>query len=225
MTREPAAQQRIVLAIDRKGWRTFGRMWFGLLALTIVTLGVSGAASDGLVNGLALVGIATMLFSPMLWVPWFAFRAARSEAWIDAGPGRLTLHHPVFLTADLDLSEVTRAFYIGEASGYAKPSRCAPDFFSVREAKRWNLVLVFNEAMFVAGAARRATSVVRDISKGTACLWAPRRKQRICGVFGVMEDPTAGAGALEAAGIERLRELSPDVLRWLAGACRAGRWQ
>jgi hypothetical protein len=40
-----------------------------------------------------------------------------------------------------------------------------------------------------------------------------------------MEDPTAGAGALEAAGIERLRELPPDVLRWLAGACRTGRSQ
>jgi hypothetical protein len=164
--------ERIALALDRKGWRTFGRMWFGLLALTIVTLGVSGAASDGLVNGLALAGIVTMLFSPMFWVPWFAFRAARSEAWIDAGPGRLTLHHSVFLSADLDLSEVTRAFYVGDASGYAKPSRGAPDFFSVHEAKRWNLVLVFKEPFFVAGAPRRAPGVIRGLSKGSACLWA-----------------------------------------------------
>jgi hypothetical protein len=126
-------------------------------------------------------------------------------------------------STDVDLAGITRAFYVGDASGYAKPSRGAPDFFSVHEARRWNLVLVFNEPLALAGAPRRGPRVVRGISKGAACTWAPRRRQRIYGLFGVMDDPRAGACALEAAGIEPLRELSPDVLKWLTGAPRAGR--
>jgi hypothetical protein len=155
-------------------------------------------------------------FLPILWGGRFASRNARREAWLEVGDGRLSLHHPVFLAADLDLADVTGAFYVGDASGYAHPSAVAPDLYSVMEGKRWNLVLVFRESFFLAQVPRRTVGVFNYLSRGYACRFAPHRNYWIRGLFAVVEDPSAAAGALEGAGIERLRELTPEALGWLA---------
>src|SRR5687767_3403122 len=163
-----------------------------------------------------MAAIFAVVFAPILWSGRYASRNARSVAWLEVGDGRLILHHPVFLVADLDLAGVTRAFYVGDASGYAHPSQVAPDLYSAMERKRWNLVLVFSESFFLARVPRRAVGVFNYLTRGYGCASAPHRNYWIRGVFAVAEDPEAAMAALGAAGIERLRELTPEVLSWLA---------
>ena len=207
---------RVILAVDRKGWRNWARLNYTCLGLTIGGIAVAAGIRHGPLDAFAMTGILTMLLAPLLWSAWFASLAARSESWLDLKTGRLTLHHPVFLSADLELRDVTLAFYVGDASGYAKPTAAAPDVFSVLEAKRWSLVLVFREPFFLGPAPRRSIGVFRLLSRWTACAQAPRRNRWIRGLYGVVEDQRAAAAALEMAGVERLRELSPEVLRSLA---------
>ena len=105
-----------------------------------------------------------------------------------------------------------------------RPSGAAPDLASVSEEPGWNFALILQRSFFLAGTPRRSISVVRFLSRGAACAFAPKRNYWIRGFFAVVQEPERAAAILASAGVPR-SELTPEVLGWLrdAGPAPLGR--